>query len=108
LLINASKFTPEGGTITIRAGETNGSIIVEVQDTGRGIPEEEQSRLFVAYHRQLSDLEHLSGLGLGLALAKNLVELHGGKIWVKSHEGKGSTFSFSLPVASPGQEAEPR
>jgi PAS domain S-box-containing protein len=107
LLINATKFTPEGGTITLRAGETNGSIVVEVQDTGRGIPEEEQSRLFVAYHRQLSDLEHLSGLGLGLALAKNLVELHGGKIWVKSHEGKGSTFSFSLPVALPGQEAEP-
>ena len=108
LLINATKFTPEGGTITLRASASNGSIIVEVKDTGRGIPEEEQSRLFVAYHRQLSDLEHLSGLGLGLALAKNLVELHGGKIWVKSREGKGSTFSFSLPVAPPGPAAEPQ
>jgi PAS domain S-box-containing protein len=106
LLINATKFTPEGGTITLRARQMNGSIIVEVQDTGRGIPEEEQSRLFVAYHRQLSDLEHLSGLGLGLALSKNLVELHGGKIWVQSHEGKGSTFFFSVPIAPPGQESD--
>jgi len=108
LLINASKFTPEGGTIILRARQANGFIIVEVQDTGRGISEEEQSRLFIAYHRQISDLEHLSGLGLGLALSKNLVELHGGKIWVKSQEGKGSTFSFSLPVAPPGEEAEAR
>jgi len=106
LLINASKFTPEGGTITLRAKQMNGSIIVEVQDTGRGIPEEEQRRLFVAYHRQLSDLEHLSGLGLGLALSKNLVELHGGKIWVQSHEGKGSTFFFSVPIAPLGQESD--
>jgi signal transduction histidine kinase len=106
LLINATKFTPEGGTITLRAKQMNGSIIVEVQDTGRGIPEEEQRRLFVAYHRQLSDLEHLSGLGLGLALSKNLVELHGGKIWVQSHEGKGSTFFFSVPIAPPGQESD--
>ncbi|HEX9897114.1 MAG TPA: PAS domain-containing sensor histidine kinase [Dehalococcoidales bacterium] len=106
LLINATKFTPEGGTITLRAKQMNGSIIVEVQDTGRGIPEEEQRRLFVAYHRQLSDLEHLSGLGLGLALSKNLVELHGGKIWVQSHEGKGSTFFFSVPIAPPGQEPD--
>lgn len=108
LLINASKFTPEGGTITLRARQANGFIIVEVQDTGRGISEEEQSRLFIAYHRQLSDLEHLSGLGLGLALSKNLVELHGGKIWVKSREGVGSTFSFSLPVVPPSGEAEIR
>jgi two-component system aerobic respiration control sensor histidine kinase ArcB len=108
LLINAIKFTPEHGTITLRAREANGSIIVEVHDTGRGIPEEEQNRLFVAYHRQLSDLEHLSGLGLGLALAKNLVELHGGKIWVRSQQGKGSTFFFSLPIAPPGPEMEPK
>jgi two-component system aerobic respiration control sensor histidine kinase ArcB len=106
LLINAIKFTPERGTITLRASENKEFIVVEVQDTGRGIPKEEQARLFVAYHRQLSDLEHLSGLGLGLALAKNLVELHGGKIWVKSKEGKGSTFFFSLPLAPPGEDSE--
>ena len=105
LLVNATKFTPEGGTITLRAKEENGSIVVEVQDTGYGIPEEEQRRLFRAYHRQTGDREHLSGLGLGLALCKNLVQLHGGRIWVRSQEGKGSTFSFSVPINSRAQQA---
>ena len=105
LLVNATKFTPEGGTITLRAKEENGSIIVEVQDTGYGIPEEEQRRLFRPYHRQTGDREHLSGLGLGLALCKNLVQLHGGRIWVRSQEGKGSTFSFSIPINSRAQQA---
>jgi two-component system, OmpR family, aerobic respiration control sensor histidine kinase ArcB len=105
LLVNATKFTPEGGTITLRAKEENGSIVVEVQDTGYGIPEEEQRRLFRPYHRQTGDREHLSGLGLGLALCKNLVQLHGGRIWVRSQEGKGSTFSFSIPINSRAQQA---
>jgi PAS domain S-box-containing protein len=105
LLVNATKFTPEGGTITLRAKEENGSIVVEVQDTGYGIPEEEQRRLFRPYHRQTGDREHLSGLGLGLALCKNLVQLHGGRIWVRSQEGKGATFSFSIPINSRAQQA---
>jgi PAS domain S-box-containing protein len=105
LLVNATKFTPEGGTITLRAKEENGSIVVEVQDTGYGIPEEEQRRLFRPYHRQTGDREHLSGLGLGLALCKNLVQLHGGRIWVRSQEGKGATFSFSIPINSTAQQA---
>jgi len=100
LLVNATKFTPEGGTITLRAKEQNGSLIVEVQDTGYGISDEEQRRLFRPYHRQVGEREHLSGLGLGLALCKNLVQLHGGRIWVKSEEGKGATFSFSIPINS--------
>jgi signal transduction histidine kinase len=107
LLINATKFTPEGGTITLRARQKNGNIVVEVQDTGRGIPEEEQRTLFQPYHRQSGDLEHLSGLGLGLALCKNLVELHGGKIWAESEAGKGSKFSFSVPPAPREQDTEP-
>jgi len=105
LLVNATKFTPEGGIITLRAKEENSSIVVEVQDTGYGIPEEEQRRLFRPYHRQTGDREHLSGLGLGLALCKNLVQLHGGRIWVRSQEGKGSTFSFSIPINSRAQQA---
>jgi len=105
LLVNATKFTPEGGTITLRAKEQNGSLIIEVQDTGYGIPEEEQRRLFRPYHRQIGDREHLSGLGLGLALCKNLVQLHGGRIWVKSEEGKGATFSFSIPINSRAYQA---
>ena len=105
LLVNATKFTPEGGTITLRAKEENSSIVVEVQDTGYGIPEEEQRRLFRPYHRQTGDREHLSGLGLGLALCKNLVQLHGGRIWVQSQEGKGAMFSFSIPINSRAQQA---
>lgn len=104
LLVNATKFTPEGGIITLRARTEKSSLLVEVQDTGRGIPEEEQRRLFQPYHRQLSDREHLSGLGLGLALCKNLVQLHGGRIWVQSQEGKGATFSFSIPISPLGYQ----
>ena len=105
LLVNATKFTPEGGTITLRAKEQNGSLIVEVQDTGYGISDEEQRRLFRPYHRQVGEREHLSGLGLGLALCKNLVQLHGGRIWVQSQEGKGSLFSFSIPINSRAEQA---
>jgi len=106
LLINASKFTPEGGKITLKAKEKDGALVVEVQDTGRGISEEEQQRLFQPYHRQINDRERLSGLGLGLALCKYLVELHGGKIWVESQVGKGSTFGFSVPLATASQQQE--
>ena len=104
LLINASKFTPEGGKITLKANERDSTMIVEVEDTGPGIAEEEQQRLFQPYHRQINDRERLSGLGLGLALCKYLVELQGGKIWVESQVGKGSTFSFSIPLASSSQQ----
>ncbi len=106
LLINASKFTPEGGKITLRANAKDSMLVVEVEDTGSGISEEEQKRLFQPYHRQMSDREHLSGLGLGLALCRHLVELHGGKIWVNSRVGKGSTFGFSVPLATASQRRE--
>ena len=104
LLINASKFTPEGGKITLKAEEKNSALVVEVQDTGRGVPEEERQWLFQPYHRQITDRERLSGLGLGLALCKYLVELHDGKIWVTSQVGRGSTFAFSVPLAAFGQQ----
>lgn len=104
LLINASKFTPEGGKITLRAKEQDEYMVVEVQDNGPGIPEEDQKRLFLPYNRQLGDREHLSGLGLGLALCKYLVELHDGEIWLNSRVGKGSTFSFSIPLATSIQQ----
>jgi PAS domain S-box-containing protein len=106
LMINASKFTPEGGRIMLRAREEKSSLVVEVEDNGPGIPKEEQKQLFQPYHRRLADRDNLGGLGLGLALCKNLVELHGGKIWVKSEVGKGSTFGFSLPLATAVQQEE--
>jgi PAS domain S-box-containing protein len=104
LLSNAFKFTPKGGCVTLRAAEEKTTLVIEVQDTGRGISHDEQSRLFNPYHRIESDREHFSGLGLGLALCKTVVELHGGQIWVKSQLGKGSTFSFSLPLTGISQQ----
>jgi signal transduction histidine kinase len=104
LLINATKFTPEGGKITLRAKDSGQNIVFQVQDTGRGIPVEDQNFLFQAYHWQANDVENLSGLGLGLSLCKLLVELHGGKIWAESTPGQGSTFSFSIPIRPTEQE----
>jgi len=98
LLNNASKFTPAGGRITLRAREKDASMIVEVQDTGNGMSEEEHQRIFEPYHRVEGDRQRLSGLGMGLALCKTMVELHRGQIWVRSRLGEGSTFGFSLPL----------
>ncbi len=106
LLDNAFKFTPAGGEITIRAREDSANLIIEVQDTGPGISKKDQERLFDPYHRVESDRERFSGLGLGLALSKNLVELHGGRIWIKSQRGKGSTFGFSVPLEAASRKEE--
>jgi len=100
LLNNAFKFTPAGGKITLKARTENDTLVVEVKDTGCGIDREERQLLFEPYRRLNSDREGLGGLGLGLSLAKKLVELHGGKIWVESEKGRGSTFGFSLPLGT--------
>jgi signal transduction histidine kinase len=72
-------------------------LVLRVRDSGHGMDENEKGRLFQPYYRLEGDRDRLSGLGLGLALSKTLVELHGGKIWVDSKKGEGSTFSFSIP-----------
>jgi len=100
LLSNASKFTPEGENITLRARKRNSSLIIEVQDSGIGISKEDQTRLFQPYYRVESDRQRYPGLGLGLALSRQIVELHGGKIWVESELGKGSIFIISLPLGN--------
>ena len=107
LLTNAAKFTPAGGNILVRVRKNDDGLIIDVKDDGIGIAREEQSRLFKPYSRLNSDRQHHPGLGLGLALAKQVVELHGGKIWVESEPGKGSTFSFSLPRQAVKQPARP-
>ncbi len=104
LLSNAFKFTPAGGKITLRAKEDSANLVVEVQDTGSGISKEDQEHLFEPYYRRVTDRERLGGLGLGLAISKGFVELHGGQIWVKSKKGKGCTFGFSLPLKAANQE----
>ncbi len=99
LLSNAVKFTPEGGQITLKAVVADGSVEISVSDTGIGIAPEDQEAIFEEF-RQVGgdDARKREGTGLGLTLAKKFVEMHGGRIWVKSKVGKGSTFSFTLPV----------
>ena len=99
LLSNAVKFTPEGGRIGINARQTDGAVEISVSDTGIGIAAEDQPKIFEEFRQVGSDYAHKSeGTGLGLTLAKKFVELHGGKIWVESEVGKGSTFTFTLPI----------
>jgi GAF domain-containing protein/anti-sigma regulatory factor (Ser/Thr protein kinase) len=101
LLSNAVKFTPESGRITINARPTNGSVEISVIDTGIGIALEDQPKIFEEFRQVGTDYAHkIQGTGLGLTLAKKFVELHGGKIWVESEAGKGSTFIFTLPIAA--------
>jgi signal transduction histidine kinase len=93
------KFTPEGGRITITANKTENGAEISVSDTGIGIPPAEQSTIFEEFRQVGGDYAHKKeGTGLGLTLAKKFVELHGGKIWVESEVGKGSTFTFTLPA----------
>jgi signal transduction histidine kinase len=99
LLSNAVKFTPEGGRIGISARQTDGSVEISVSDTGIGIAPQDQPKIFEEFRQVGSDYAHKSeGTGLGLTLAKKFVELHGGRIWLESEVGKGSTFTFTLPI----------
>jgi len=102
LLMNAFKYTSEGGSIALMARKRGTNLVIGVQDNGIGIPKEEQDRVFEPYYRVASNGEPSLGLGLGLALSKQVVELHGGRIWVDSEPGKGSTFAFSLPIGQRG------
>jgi len=106
LLGNACKYTPEGGRITLRARVEDSNLVVEVKDTGPGISKEEQAQVFDRYYRGHGERGRIFGLGIGLALSKMLIELHGGKIWLRSQEGKGSTFGFSVPLATADQREE--
>jgi signal transduction histidine kinase len=98
LLSNAVKFTPEGGRITVRAEPAEGAVAISVQDSGIGIAPADQELIFEEF-RQASDdyARKQEGTGLGLALARRFVELHGGRISVRSALGEGSTFTFTLP-----------
>jgi signal transduction histidine kinase len=102
LLSNAVKFTPEGGRICVAAAPVAGAVEISVSDTGIGIAPEDQEAIFEEFRQVGTDYsQKREGTGLGLTLARKFVELHGGKIWVKSEVGKGSTFTFALPVSSP-------
>jgi signal transduction histidine kinase len=99
LLSNAIKFTPEGGRVEVAAARRDGSVEISVNDTGIGIAPEDQGIIFEEFRQVGADYARKrEGTGLGLALARRLVELHGGRIWVKSEIGKGSAFTFTLPI----------
>jgi signal transduction histidine kinase len=98
LLSNAIKFTPEGGRIDVGAKPVNGFVEVSVSDTGVGIAPEDQEAVFEEFKQVGTADKKVEGTGLGLALARKFIELHGGKIWVKSQVGTGSTFTFTIPI----------
>jgi signal transduction histidine kinase len=98
LLSNAIKFTPEGGRIELGAVREDGAVEVFVRDTGVGIAPEDQEAVFEEFRQVGASAAKQEGTGLGLALCRKFVELHGGKIWVTSTVGAGSTFRFRLPA----------
>jgi signal transduction histidine kinase len=98
LLSNAVKFTPAGGAVDVRTTRANGEVSISVADTGPGIGAGDLRRVFEEFQQTEAGIEQGEGTGLGLALSKRLVELHGGRIWVDSELGRGSTFVFTLPA----------
>jgi signal transduction histidine kinase len=108
LLSNAVKFTPEGGRIDVRAALVDGTVEISVTDTGIGIAPEDQEAVFEAFRQVGKAEKKAEGTGLGLALCRKFVELHGGRIWVKSQVGQGSTFTFTLPVGQGDRAVTPQ
>ena len=101
LLDNALQYTPAGGKIDVSASCSDGRVIVTVADTGIGIPQVEQERIFERFYRvDAARSREAGGTGLGLSIARHIMEAHGGRLWVESAVGEGSRFHFSIPVAS--------
>jgi len=99
LLDNAIQYTPAGGEIMVSAGVADSEVVFTVSDTGIGIPQAEQPRIFERFYRaDVARSREVGGTGLGLSIAKHLVESHGGRIWVQSEIGQGSQFHFSVPI----------
>lgn len=104
---NAHKYTPAEGTITLRAQAQGAHVRVDIADTGVGLSLEDQAKLFGKFFRARNRAtQQIPGTGLGLAITRSLIELHGGAVWVESELGKGSTFSFTLPIAPIALEQE--
>ena len=103
LVANALKFTPDGGKVAIGVGGQGGTVEVSVEDSGRGIAQDAQQRLFTKYERIVGSAAKVEGTGLGLVIVKEIVEAHGGTVGVRSQVGAGSTFWFRLPAASAGR-----
>jgi signal transduction histidine kinase len=101
LLTNAIKFSPHADKVIINIAQTKDELIVSVQDFGIGIAKEHQEKIFERFYRIYSGKgKNYPGLGIGLYLSHEIIRRHGGKLWVESIEGKGSVFSFALPVVA--------
>ena len=99
LINNAIKFSPDGSIINIQAKKEDNDILFEIQDFGQGIPNDKQEKIFDTFYQIDSSMTRsVGGVGLGLAVSRDIVLAHGGKIWVESKEGKGSRFRFTLPI----------
>ncbi|OGO57904.1 MAG: hypothetical protein A2V85_00675 [Chloroflexi bacterium RBG_16_72_14] len=98
LVHNAVKFSPDGGDVTVHVRPEGGEVIVSVTDHGIGIPKRDQPRIFERFYKVDRARVRGGGTGLGLSIARHVVERHGGRIWLESEEGRGSTFSFAIPV----------
>jgi signal transduction histidine kinase len=105
LLGNALKFTPTGGAVIFGAAVDGGEVVFRVSDNGPGIPAEQTAHLFEQFWQARNDKR---GVGLGLTIAKGIVDAHGGRIWCESVVGSGSTFSFTLPSPVPDAAPEPQ
>ncbi len=98
LVENAVKYSDPGTTIRIRAAREGDAVVLSVEDEGIGIPPEDLDRIFERFYRVRRDRGHVTGIGLGLAICKHIVEAHGGRIWVESEQGRGTCFYVSLPL----------
>ena len=106
LVDNAIKFSPPDSKVIIRSKEEEGFVRVEVQDFGPGIPKDQLPLMFRKFNRFLRPIkEQVKGTGLGLYLSKYFIELHGGSIRLKSEEGRGATFTFTLPLSGVERES---
>jgi CheY-like chemotaxis protein len=106
LLSNAVKFTPDGGRVDITADLVGDDLVVSVSDTGPGIPEAERERIFESFQQGGRGVAREEGTGLGLTLSRRIVELFGGRLWLESEVGRGSRFSFTIPLNG-GSEPRP-
>jgi two-component system, OmpR family, sensor histidine kinase KdpD len=107
LLTNALKYANPDSSIVIRAHSANGFVRISVKDFGPGIAADEQKRIFEKYYRVKDNTDRIPGTGMGLAIARNIVEAHGGNIWVESVPGQGSEFFFTLPIKQKIAEGKP-
>ncbi|HRQ22753.1 MAG TPA: ATP-binding protein, partial [Anaerolineales bacterium] len=107
LVKNALTFTDEGGEVIVRGGQQPDFVQVSVQDNGLGIPANDLPRIFDRFYQVESHLTRRhGGMGLGLSVAKAMIEMHGGRIWAESGNGRGSTFTFILPTRAAGSQPE--